>query len=140
MLRGRLWQAGQELGVAVRAYFAVLDCVVERGEVEPPLDSGIMVPHSAYAFQCLVFGEYAEFRSPKVASEAFESSNDAADLQINRYPTPLRVERGSADIRDGFHGIVRLLLFEGGAKPVDASVAVHAVSYTHLTLPTIYPV
>ena len=36
-----------------------------------------------------------------------------------------RVERGSADVRDGFDGTVLLLLFEGGAKPVDASVAVH---------------
>ena len=37
---------------------------------------------------------------------------------------PLRVERSSADIRDGFDGTVLLLLFEGGSKPVDASVAV----------------
>ena len=58
MLRGRLWQAGQEVNVAVRASFAVLECVVERGEeLQPPLDSGIMVPHFAYAFQCLVVGE-----------------------------------------------------------------------------------
>ena len=34
-----------------------------------------------------------------------------------------RVERSSADVRDGFDGTVVLLLF--GAKPVDASVAVH---------------
>ena len=38
---------------------------------------------------------------------------------------PFRLERGSADIRDGFYGTVLLLLFESGAKPVDASVAVH---------------
>ena len=37
----------------------------------------------------------------------------------------LRVERGSVNIRVGFRGTVRLLLFEGGAKPVDASVTVH---------------
>ena len=36
-----------------------------------------------------------------------------------------RVERSSADVRDGFDGTVLLFLFEGGAKPVDASVAVH---------------
>ena len=31
---------------------------------------------------------------------------------------PLRVEGSSADLRDGFHGNVRLLLFEGGANPL----------------------
>ena len=38
---------------------------------------------------------------------------------------PFRVERSSADIRDGFYGAVRLLLFESGSKPVDAGIAVH---------------
>ena len=38
---------------------------------------------------------------------------------------PFLVERSSADVRDGLYGTVLLLLFEGGAKPVDASVAVH---------------
>ena len=84
-----------------------------------------MVPHFAYAFQCLVVGEYAELGTPKVASEAFENPNDAASLQIKRSLMPLRVERSSADIHDGFHGTVRLLLFEGSAKPVHASVTVH---------------
>ena len=83
-----------------------------------------MVPHFAYAFQCLVVGEYTELCSPKVAAEAFESPNDAAGLQIKRSPMPFRVERSSVDIRDGFDGTVLLLLLEGGAKPVDASVAV----------------
>ena len=81
MLRGRLWQAGQEVGVAGRASFAVLECVVERGEeLELPLDPGIMVPHSAYPFRYLVVGEYVEFGFPKVALEALESPNDAAGL------------------------------------------------------------
>ena len=45
MFRGLLWQARQEVGVAVRASFALLEYVIERGEeLEPPLDSGIMVP------------------------------------------------------------------------------------------------
>ena len=38
---------------------------------------------------------------------------------------PFRVERSSADVRDGFYGAVRLLLFESGSKPVDAGIAVH---------------
>ena len=33
---------------------------------------------------------------------------------------PSRVERSSADIRDGVYGFVFLLLFERSAKPVDA--------------------
>ena len=55
MLRGRLWQAGQEVGVAVLAAFALFECVVERDEeLEPPLDSFIVVPRLAYAFQGLM--------------------------------------------------------------------------------------
>ena len=105
---------------------AILECAVERGEeLEPPLDLGIMVPHFVYAYQCLVVGEYAEFGSPKVASEVLENPNDAAGLRIKRSPMPLRVERSTADTRNGFHGTVRLLLFEGGAKLIDASVTVH---------------
>ena len=92
---------------------------------EPSLDSAVMVPHVAYAFHCLVVGKYAELGSPKVATEAFESPNDAAGLQIKRSPMHFRLERSSADIRDGFYGTALVLLFEGGAKAVDASVAVH---------------
>ena len=36
-----------------------------------------------------------------------------------------RVERSSADVRDGFYGAVRLLLFESGSEPVNAGIAVH---------------
>ena len=55
MLRGRLWKVGQEVGVTVRAAFAVLECVVERSdELEPPLDSSAVVPHVIYAFQGLM--------------------------------------------------------------------------------------
>ena len=76
-----------------------------------------MVPQFAYAFQCLVVGEYAEFGSPKVTSEAFKIPNDAAGLRTKRSPMTLRVELSSADMREGFHGTVRLLLFEGAPNP-----------------------
>ena len=72
-----------------------------------------------------LWSEYTEFGSPKVASETFESPNDTAGLQIKRGPRTLRVERSLADTRDGFRGTVRLFLFKGGAKPVDAGVTVH---------------
>ena len=70
-------------------------------------------------------GKYAEISSRKIPSEAFESPNDAAGLQVKRSPVPPRVERSSVDIRDGFYRTVRLLLFEGGAKPVDAAVTAY---------------
>ena len=71
----------QEGSVAVGPSFAVLDLVVERGEeLEPFLDSGVMVPHFAYAFQGLVVGESAKFGAPTIAAKAFESPNDAAGL------------------------------------------------------------
>ena len=74
------------------AAFAELECVVDLGEErDPPLDSCIMVPHFAYPFECIVAGDYAEFAFPKVTSEAFENPNDAAGLQIERSPMPLRV-------------------------------------------------
>ena len=126
MHRGRFWQARQEASVAVRASFVVLECVVERGEqLEPSLDSGVLVPHFAYAFQGLVVGEYAELSATKIDPKEFESRIDAAGLQIKRTPMPIRVGRSSADVRKGFDEAVLLLLFEGGAKPVDAGVAVH---------------
>ena len=58
MLRGRLWQAGQEIGVAVGAAFAVLEeCAIERGdELKLPLDSCIVGPQLANALPCLVAG------------------------------------------------------------------------------------
>ena len=58
MLHGRLWQSEQQVGVAVRAVFAVLECVVERGEeCEPPLHSCVVVHHFAYAFNGVMVGE-----------------------------------------------------------------------------------
>ena len=84
-----------------------------------------MVPHFAYAFQCFVAGEHAELGSLKVAAEVFENPNIAAGLQIKRILVSFRVGRSSDDIRDGSHGTVRLLVFEGGAKPVDGSVTLH---------------
>ena len=84
-----------------------------------------MVPHFAYAFQRFVVGEYAELGAPKIAAKAFQSPNDASGLQIKRSRISFRVERSSADVRDGYDGTVLVLLFEGGTKPVDSSVAVH---------------
>ena len=89
------------------------------------MDSGVVVRHFAYAFQCLAVREYTEFGAPKVAGEAFESPDDAASLQIKRSPTPFRVERSSDYVRHGFYGAVRLLLFESGAELVDAGVEIH---------------
>ena len=81
MFRGRLWQAGQEVGVAVRTSFAILEYVVERGkELEPPLDSGIMVFKFFFDLQCLMVGECAKRGSPIIPSEALESPNDAVGL------------------------------------------------------------
>ena len=54
VFRGRLRQARQQV-VAVRASFSVFEGVVACGEeFEPSLDSGVVVPHFAYAFQSLV--------------------------------------------------------------------------------------
>lgn len=87
MLRSVLLQAGQAVGVAVRASLAVLERVLEHGKkLEPPLDSGIKVRHFIFDIQCRVVGEYAEIDSPTVASEAFESPNNAPSLQIEKSP------------------------------------------------------
>ena len=69
----------------------VLDCVVERGEELSHLDSDVVVPHFAYAFQGLVVGQYAELGTPKRAAKAFESPSDAAGLrnqeESNAFPS-----------------------------------------------------
>ena len=55
VFRGKLRQARQEVGVAIRAFFSVLEGVIDCGEeLEPSLDSGVVVPHFLYAFQSLV--------------------------------------------------------------------------------------
>ena len=66
VLRSRLWRAGQEIGVAVGAAFAVLECTIERDdELKLPLNSCIVGPHFANALPCLVAGGYMELCSPK---------------------------------------------------------------------------
>ena len=105
VIRGRLRQATQEVGGAVRASFSVFKGVIECGEkLEPSLNSGVVVPHFAIAFQNLGVGEYSELGAPKAVAEALESPDDAASLRIERSPMPFRVERSSADVRDGFLG------------------------------------
>ena len=55
MFRGRLRQARQEVGVAVRASFPEFEGVIECGEqLELSLDSGVVVPHFTFDFQSLV--------------------------------------------------------------------------------------
>ena len=126
VFRGRLRQTRQEVGVSVRASFSVFDGVIECGEeFEPSLDSRVVVPHFVYAFQSLMVREHSELDAPKVAAEALQSPDDAASLRLERIPMPFRVERSSADVRDGSYGAVRLLQFESGSKPVDAGIAVH---------------
>ena len=52
--RGRLRQARQEVGVAVRASFSVVEGVIEFGEeLEPYLDSGVVVPRFAVLSRAL---------------------------------------------------------------------------------------
>ena len=55
VFRGRLWPTGQKIGIFIGAALAVLEGVVERCEkLEPPLDSRLVVPHFANAFERLV--------------------------------------------------------------------------------------
>ena len=65
VFRRRLWQTGQKIGISVGATLAVLEGVVERCEqLEPPLDSRIVIPHFANAFERLVIREDAKLRAP----------------------------------------------------------------------------
>ena len=98
--------------------FQFLRGVIECGEeLEPSLDSGVVVPHFAYASQSIVGCGFTERGALKVAAEAFESPDDDASLQIEKSPMPFQLERSS--IRDEFYGAVRLLLFKSGSEPVD---------------------
>ena len=65
MFRGRHWQTGQEVGISVGAALALLEGVVERGEkLDPPLDSGIVIPHFANSFERLMIREDVKLRAP----------------------------------------------------------------------------
>ena len=75
--------SGPEISVAVGAAFAVLECTTEHGyELKLPMDSCIVGPHFVNALPCLAARKYAEFRFPKVPSEALDSPNNAAGLQV----------------------------------------------------------
>ena len=61
VFRGRLWQAGEKISIAVGAALAVLESVVERGEeLEPPMDSRVVVPYLGDALQYFVVQKYAK--------------------------------------------------------------------------------
>ena len=65
VFRCGLWQTGQESGISVDASLAVPEGVVERGEnLEPPLDSRIVISYFANAFKRLVIPEDAKLRTP----------------------------------------------------------------------------
>ena len=64
VFRVRLWQTGQKISISVCAALALLKGVVERCEkLEPPLDSRIVIPHFANAFERLVIREGANLRA-----------------------------------------------------------------------------
>ena len=85
----------------------------------------VVVPHFADALERLVIRKYAILRAPKVASKAFDGSDDAPSFEVERSPVPQGIEGSAADIRNGPHSTVRLLLFKRSAKTVDVAVAVH---------------
>ena len=125
VFRGRLWQTGQEIGISVGAALAVLEGVVGRGEkFESPLESRIVVSHFADAFERRATRNDANLRAPEVASKVFDGPNNAATFQVEWSPVPLEIEGNAADVIDGPHGAVRLLLFKRSTKTVDARVAV----------------
>ena len=65
LFRGRFWQTGQKIGISVGAALAILEGVVEHCEkLEPPLDSCIVIPHFANAFERLVIRVDAKVRAP----------------------------------------------------------------------------
>ena len=104
----------------------MLGGVVERGEkLEPPLDSRIVVSRFADAFERLAIRKFSNLRAPKVASKAFDGPDNAASFHVERSPVPLGIEGSPADVCDGPHCAVRLLLFESSTKTVDARVAIH---------------
>ena len=68
----------------------------------------------------------AKCRVLNVAAKALDGLHNAASFQVERGPVPLGLESSAADISDGQHGAVRLLLFERSIKTVDSRVAAHA--------------
>ena len=116
----------ENVGRCFRASLLVFEGDVEYGEeLEPSLDSGVVVLHFARDFQSLVLREYTELGAPKAVAEVFQRPDDAVGLQVKRSQMPFRVEQCSADVRDRFYWAVRLLFTESGADPPDEGVAIH---------------
>ena len=114
------------MSISICASFAVFEGVVERGEkFEPSLDSRIVVSHFADAFERLEIRQDAKLRAPEAASKALDGPDNATSFHVKRGPAPLKIGSSAADISDGPHGTVRLLLFIRSAKTVDERVAVH---------------
>ena len=104
MLRGRLCQIRQEIGISVNVSLAVLEGEVERGEtLETPLNSHIVVSHFADAFERLQVRNDAKLRTTNVASKAFDCSENAASFQVDPSPVPLGIEGSAADARHEPH-------------------------------------
>ena len=61
----RLRQTGQKIGISVGAALSVLEDVVEHTEeLEPQLDSGVVVPYFADPLKHFVVRKRAELRAP----------------------------------------------------------------------------
>ena len=54
----------------------------------------------------------------------FDGQDNAASLQAEQSPLPLRIEGSATDESDGPHGVVRPLLLKRRAKTVDDCVSV----------------
>ena len=66
-----------------------------------------------------------DLRAPKVASKALDRPNTATCFQIEWSSKSFRVEGSAANLSDGPHGAVGLLLPKRTSKPIDVAVAVH---------------
>ena len=82
-----------------------------------------MLGNLGEAFVRLVVRKDAEGSTPSLSSEALDTPDDAATLEIERGPVSLRLEGSAADENNRACRAVLLLLLTCGSKTIDASVA-----------------
>ena len=121
---GRLWEAGEEVGVAVEPTFLILQSVGVCGEeLQPTLYVCVVLAGLGIIPKRLVIKVDEELGRAEMTTEVFDGTDDATGLEAKRCPTSFVVV-GNVDEDDIANGGARWVLVEDGAKTVDAGVAV----------------
>ena len=75
-------------------------------------------------FQRLVIRIDVEMKTPQLPTTPLNAPNDAACFEIERRPVALGNQRSTADVNNRANRAIRLFLFKGTTKAINAGVAI----------------